>query len=157
VPIFVFLHVLVMFFAVMAGYGPGLMMLVATRSGNVRALREVTRIGVALAPLTGIAFVLGAALGVVAIFVHGFNPLAGWLVIAYILFAITALIANIFTTPWMKRVLATAETSGDESLSPELAALVNSPRNRAILAIDALVIVALIADMVLKPIPGPVL
>ncbi len=156
-PIFVFLHVLVMFFAVMAGYGPGLMMVVATRMDNVRALREVTRIGVALAPLTGLAFVTGAVLGVVAIFVHGFDPLAGWLVIAYILFAAAAVIANVFTTPWMKRVLAAADASGDASFSPELGALVNSPRIRAVLLLDALIIVALIADMVLKPIPGRII
>jgi hypothetical protein len=98
-----------------------------------------------------LAFVTGAVLGVVAIFVHGFDPLLGWLVIAYILFGLTAVIANVFTTPWMKRVLAAADSSGDESFSPDLAALVDSPRNRAILAIDALIIVALIADMVLKP------
>jgi hypothetical protein len=37
-------------------------------------------------------------------------------------------------------------------MSPELSALVNSPRNQALLAFDALLIVLLIADMVLKPI-----
>lgn len=41
-------------------------------------------------------------------------------------------------------------------MSPELTALVNSPRNQLLLIVDALIVVALIADMVLKPIPGRV-
>jgi hypothetical protein len=40
-------------------------------------------------------------------------------------------------------------------MSPELDALVNSSRNRALLAFDALLIVLLIADMVLKPLNYP--
>lgn len=42
-------------------------------------------------------------------------------------------------------------------MSAELDALVNGSRNQLLLIVDALLIVALIADMVLKPLPGRLL
>jgi MFS family permease len=153
-PIFVFLHVLVMFVAVAAAYGPALMMLTLNRRRDTVALRGVMKATLDLGRLVGPLFGLGIALGVIAIFLHNFDPLAGWLVIAYVLVTISALMLIFVTTPWLKRVAAAAEASPDDRYSPELVALLNSPRNRLLLLVDALVIVALIADMVLKPLPG---
>jgi hypothetical protein len=39
-------------------------------------------------------------------------------------------------------------------MSPELEELLSSQRNRALLVLDALLIILLIADMVLKPLPA---
>jgi len=91
----------------------------------------------------------------VAIFVHGFNPLQGWLVIAYVFVVASLVMTFSFTSPWLKKVEAAAAASPDDTMSTELDALVNGGRNQALLIVDALLIVALIADMVLKPIPGP--
>lgn len=154
-PVFIFLHVLTMFVAVAMAYGPALMMLVA--QNDVRTLRGVMAANASLTRFVAPTFVLGLLFGVAAIFVHNFNPLAGWLVIAYVLFAATALMPIVFTGPWMKRVTAAAEASADDAPSAELRELLTSRRNRLLLALDALIIVALIADMVLKPLPGPIL
>lgn len=94
----------------------------------------------------------------VFIFLHvnNFDPLAGWLIIAYVLFAVAAIFPQIFTGPWLKKVAAAANASPDDRPSDELRELLTSPRNLLLLALDSLVIVALIADMVLKPLPGRV-
>jgi hypothetical protein len=75
------------------------------------------------------------------------------LIIAYVLFAVAAIFPQVFTSPWLKKVAAAADTSPDDHPSDELRALLTSPRNRVMLALDALIVVALIADMVLKPLP----
>ena len=153
-PFFIFLHVLAMFTAVALAYGPAALMVVATRRNDVRALRGITATSEKLGPIIGIMFGLGIVLGVISIFVHGFDPLQGWLVIAYVLVAISLFMTFAFTNPWLAKVTKAAAASPDDQMSPELDALVNSPRNQALLAFDALLIILLIADMVLKPLPG---
>ena len=150
-PIFVFLHVLTMFVAVAMAYGPAALMVVASRRRDVRALRAITATSNRLGPVVAMAFMLGLVFGIIAIFVHGFDPLQGWLIIAYILFALSLVMTLMFTNPWLRKVQAAAEASADEQISPELEGLVNSVRNQVLLAVDALLIVLLIADMVLKP------
>ena len=154
-PIFVFLHVLTMFIAVAIAYGPAALMFVASRRRDVRSLRAITLTADALGPFVGMAFSLGIVFGVIAIFVHGFDPRLGWLVIAYVLVALALLMTFAFTNPWLAKVKAASASSPDDQMSPELESLVNSPRNQALLAFDALLIVLLIADMVLKPLNAP--
>jgi uncharacterized membrane protein len=153
-PIFVFLHVLSMFTAVALAYGPAAMMVVASQRRDVRSLRAIVSTAERLGPAVGAAFAGGIVLGVISIFVHGFDPLQGWLVIAYVLVAMSIGMTVFFTNPWLRKVAAAAEASPDDQMSAELSTLVDSPRNRALLVFDALLIVLLIADMVLKPIPG---
>ena len=156
-PIFIFLHILAMFTAVALAYGPAALMVVASRRRDVRSLRAIVTTSERLGPVVGAAFATGIVLGVIAIFVHGFDPLQGWLVIAYVLAIISLGMTFLFTNPWLAKVAAAAKASPDDQMSPELAALVDSPRNQALLAFDALLIVLLIADMVLKPLPGRII
>jgi hypothetical protein len=155
--IFVFLHVLVMFAAVALAYGPAALMVVASRRRDVRALRSITATSERLGPAVGMAFALGIILGFVAVFFGPFNPTLGWLVIAYALVIASLVMTFTFTNPWLQKVEAAAAASPDDTMSPELDAVVNSPRNQALLTFDALLIVALIADMVLKPLNSPLL
>lgn len=148
-PIFVFLHVLTMFVAVAMAYGPAMLMVSA--GSDVRTLRGVTTANDRLQRIVGPTFMLGIALGFVAIFVHRFNPLATWLLIAYGLIVAAIAITILFTNPWLKRVSAAAQASPDDAPSAELRELLGSPRNRALLILDAGIIVLIIADMVLKP------
>jgi hypothetical protein len=153
-PVFIFLHVLAMFTAVALAYGPAALMVIATRHRDVKSLRAISATNERLGPLVGIFFGLGIVLGFLAVFTNAFDPLQGWLVIAYVLVIASLLITFTFTTPWLRKVSEAAEASPDETMSPELNALVNSPRNQLLLGLDALLIVLLIADMVLKPLPG---
>jgi len=153
-PIFIFLHVLTMFIAVAMGYGPFILIFAASRSGDVGALRGVLGAASRIERLIGPTFVLGLVFGLIAVFLNNFDPLAGWLIIAYVLFAVAAIMPVVFTGPWLKKVAAAAASSPDDRPSDELRRLLTSPRNRLLLTFDALVIVAIIADMVLKPLPG---
>ena len=154
-PIFIFLHVLTMFAAVALAYGPTALMVVASRNGDVRALRSITGIYNKLGErVIGPAFGIGIVFGFIAVFVHGFDPRLGWLVIAYLLVGAALVMTFRFTGPWLAKVQAAAEASPDDRMSPELNELVNSRRNQVMLVVDALIIVALIADMVLKPLPN---
>jgi hypothetical protein len=54
----------------------------------------------------------------------------------------------------LRKVKEAADASPDDAMSPELEELLSSPRNRALLVLDALLIILLIADMVLKPLPA---
>jgi hypothetical protein len=148
-PIFTFLHVLTMFTAVAMAYGPAMMILAAR--GDVATLRGVMTTNNRLGRLVGPTVGVGIAFGFVAVFAHGFDPLAPWLLIAYGLVAAYLVVTFAFTNPWLKSVTAAVEASPDDAPSAELQALLSGPRNRALLALDALLIVALIADMVLKP------
>jgi hypothetical protein len=153
-PIFIFLHVLAMFVAVALAYGPAALMVVASRRNDVVALRGVSATSEKLGPVVGIMFALGIVLGIVSIFLYNFDPLQGWLVIAYVLVIVSLTMTFAFTNPWLAKVTAAAMASADDHMSPELDALVNSRRNQLLLLFDALLIVLLIADMVLKPLPG---
>lgn len=150
--VFIFLHVLAMFIAIAVAYGPAFLMVAA--GNNVVALRGIMAANEKLGPATSIAFGVGLVFGIIAIFTANFDPLQGWLVIAYVLFAASATMAVLVTTPWLKKVAAAAATSPDSAPSPELKELLSGPRYRTLLALDALIIVALIADMVFKPLPG---
>jgi hypothetical protein len=153
-PIFIFLHVLAMFIAVALAYGPAALLVVATQRKDVRALRAISSTNERVGPLVGIFFGLGIVLGLVSVFVYGFDPLQGWLVIAYVLVVVSLAITFTFTSPWLRKVKEAADASPDDAMSPELEELLSSPRNRALLVLDALLIILLIADMVLKPLPA---
>jgi len=55
-PVFAFLHVVTMFVAVAMAYGPAMLMVVASRRRDVRALRAITATSNRLGPFVGAAF-----------------------------------------------------------------------------------------------------
>lgn len=94
------------------------------------------------------AHMVGIALGLLSVVAVGFDPLQGWLVAAYVLTAIAIVSANVVTGPWLARV------SSELAAMPATAAVPPAFRDRravTLLVADALVIVVIIADMVLKP------
>src|SRR5215212_912409 len=96
-PIFIFLHVLTMFVAVAMAYGPAALMIAASRRGDVLALRGIAATTDRLSTLVGVVFGVGFVFGLIAVFVHDFDPFAGWLIIAYVLFGLVVLSASLFT------------------------------------------------------------
>lgn len=147
--VFVFLHVLTMFAAVAMGYGSLLLVRIAARSDDVAALRGVVAAVQQLNPVIGRTFAVGVLLGIVAIFTNGFNPLAPWLLIAYVLVAAGIVSANVVIDPLLKR-LSDATRAPQDDLERARATLSDS-RTRVLLALDTLIVVAIIADMILKP------
>lgn len=88
--------------------------------------------------------ILGALFGLAAGLLLGFNLLAPWLLIAYGLFALIVLFGGIVSVPYITR-LGAAAREGDATYD-ELAA-----GFAAIVLVDALIYVLIVADMVLKP------
>lgn len=147
---FVFLHVLTMFTGVALGYGALAWLWLSARSRDLVAMRGVLSGVQRYEKLIPMTFTLGIALGILAIFVHRFNPLAPWLVIAYVLAAGLVLSGSLILSPWIKRVgESVADMAGDraEALPPPF----SDRRSVSLLLLDLALLIAIIADMVLKP------
>jgi hypothetical protein len=146
----VVLHVLVMFTAVAISQGPAILLYSAMRRGDVTAIRGVGdgfgRIGRFIGPMFGI----GVIIGLVAVFVGGFDPLAPWLLIAYGLTVIAFLTPMLVTGPRMMRVIEAAAASPVEAPSSELRDAIRAAAG-PVFWVDAVLIVLFIVDMVAKP------
>ena len=146
----VLLHILVMFTAVAISQGPAVLLYSAMRRGDVAAIRAVGegfgRVGRFIGPMFGI----GVLIGLVAVFVGGFDPLAPWLLIAYGLTVVAFLTPQLVTGPRMMRVVEAAAASPTEEPSPELRSAIGAAAG-PVFWIDAALIVLFIVDMVVKP------
>jgi hypothetical protein len=151
VRIFVFLHVVTMFAAVAISIGPTLVLRRIGQSGDVPAIRRAFALSGPIVRAIPMVFGLGALLGVVAIFVNGFDPFQPFLLIAYALFIIATVVGAVITTPWFKKVTQLAAESPDAAPSPELTAALDDPRARFTDWFDPLIILAFLFDMIIKP------
>ena len=111
--LFVFLHVLSMFSAVGASYGPAFLVHRAAATRHVPTIRGVFSTAKAVGPLTPVFFLSGFAFALLAIFTEGFNPFRPWLLIAYVLFAIGMFTGFRIHAPYGRAVGAAAEASPD--------------------------------------------
>ena len=146
----VLLHIMVMFTAVAISQGPAVLLYSAMRRGDVAAIRAVGdgfgRVGRFIGPMFGI----GVLIGLAAVFVGGFDPLAPWLLIAYGLTVVAFLTPMLVTGPRMMRVVEAAAASPTEEPSPELRTAIGAAAG-PVFWIDAALIVLFIVDMVVKP------
>jgi hypothetical protein len=146
-----FLHIAVMFTAVAISTGPELVLRGVARSGDVRAIRAgyaiADRIGKAIPP----AFFIGMILGLLTAWAGGFNFLAPWLLIAYVLFVVATILGARFASPHIAHVAALAVQSPDEAPSAELATALADRGANVIFVVESLIIIAFVFDMVLKP------
>jgi hypothetical protein len=149
--IFVFLHILTMFLAVTVSFGPEVLDRLAIRTREVSTIRSAFRLHGRIGPAIPILFLLGAAFGLVAVFTGGFNPFRPWLLIAYVVFILALVNGGAIMARWGARVGALAQASPMEAPSAELAAAIDDPRIRAAFWIEALLLTAVIFDMVIKP------
>lgn len=147
-----FLHIACMFGAFALAVGGGLLSHYVVHTGDIPAIRRVlpawdrlgNRIGIPL-------FLLGIGFGFVTAVTTGFDLLAPWLVIAYVL--VVAILVNGVAVydPQVKRLMTAAAASPDNEPSPELRALLKSPRTKLAFGSEVALWVALIFTMVVKP------
>jgi hypothetical membrane protein len=149
-PVFIFLHVLTMFTAVTISYGPQVLMMMAAERRDPVALQGLARSMGRLGQFMGPAFVVGLIFGLIAVFTNDFNPLAPWLLIAYVLFTI-AMVNGIFGTGRWLAGVGQAAVAGGGTMTEELRGLLEQRNIRILLWGDMLLVVLIIADMVLKP------
>ncbi len=147
----VFGHIVLVFSAVSASYGPLLLLALAIRSGKVETVRGVTAAAGPLTKTIPILYVAGGFLGLCAAINIGFNLLAPWLLIAYVLFAFLTIIGAAFVGPWAERIGALAASAPDGQFTPKLIAVIDDSRIRSIRVLDFALVVALVFDMVVKP------
>src|SRR6267378_3346992 len=93
-----------MFAAVAFSLGPTFVLRRIGASGDVPAIRRSFALSAPIIRAIPILFGIGAALGIVAIFTNGFNPFQPFLLVAYGLFIIAAVVGAVVTTPWFKEV-----------------------------------------------------
>ena len=153
-PIFKLLHILSMFAAVTFLVGEALLYARAILREDVRALAAVRRL-VGGRPIVGAGFlVLGIVFGLLAALTGGFDVLAGWLIAAY---ALVLLLFAINATPWVQRLplLGAAAIEAEEGVRPREAVERDMAGMRSVVlvavALNVIIFVAIIADMVLKP------
>jgi hypothetical protein len=148
---FVFLHIVAMFAAVSIAYGPMFLLRRAASTRHVPTIRGVfglaRNIGRAAAAMFGIGFILG----VVAIFTDGYDPFAPWLIIAYVLFVLTAVTGARISGPWVEKVAELANASPDAAASTQLREALDEPLPQMTFYADLAVIVLILFDMVIKP------
>ncbi len=149
---FKFLHISTMIAAVTLALGPSLAFDRVSASGDVPATRAfLTRMAIFDRLIPGL-FLGGALFGLLAAATIGFNLLAPWLLVAYVLFiGVMAMHATVGSR-WradLGRSIAVLP-AGVES-SPELATLASATVGKVIYWVTALVTVVTVFDMVAKP------
>ena len=87
-PILLFFHISLIFSAVTISFGPALIMRLAERSGQMALVRGVALASKPIGPAIPILFISSGIFGLLTAINVGYNLLAPWLVIAYVLFLV---------------------------------------------------------------------
>lgn len=149
--LWLFLHVTTMFAAIAVGYGISTMLRVAYGTGQVAALRGVGLTAAKLGRLIPVLFISGGLFGLITGISFGYNLLAPWLIIAYVLFAIAMVIGVAENAPFGRKLGAILMTTADGPIPPAIRELFDDRRTVILSVIDYLVVIVLIYDMVVKP------
>ena len=148
---FKFLHIAVMFAAVGVSVGSEILLHSIARSGNVAVIRGAFELARPLNRLIPALFGLGVLFGLLTAWLGGYNLLAPWLLIAYVLFVIAAAMGAVIAAPWAEKVARAAADSGTDAPSDELVRIAHDRTARLAMLVSWVIIVAFIFDMVVKP------
>jgi len=146
-----FLHIATMFTAVALSLGPAVLIRFVARNRNARSIQAVAEGTFSLSRFIGPIFGLGLIFGLITAFVGGFNFLAPWLVLAYVLFAVGIIVGAGGEGPWTAEVARVAAENTEPTAGPALVAVLTSARANFLFWAFALILAALIFDMVVKP------
>jgi hypothetical protein len=144
------LHVTVMFAATAISQGPAFVLWRAMRGGDVTAIRTVLEQYGTLGKFIGPLYGGGVVIGLITVFVGGYDPFALWLLIAYGLTLVAFATPIVLLQPRVLRLAAAAEASPLDAPSPALRdeiARFATP----VFWVDAALIVLFIIDMIAKP------
>jgi len=143
--VLLYLHILAIFTAVTVVMGAGILVLIGARGGNRSVVAAITSLPIPR--LAGPLYSIGGLFGLATAFVFGYNLLAPWLIIAYVLFAILTAMGIRISGPIFERTHAVAS---DPAASNELFGQAMS-RFRMDAAVTLVGIALIVADMVFKP------
>lgn len=145
------LHITLMFAAITISFGPSIVLMLAYRAGDAGTLRGLARALTPLDRLIPIFYLGGGLFGLWTAINFGYDLLAPWLVIAYVLFAVAMITGVTFNRTFGPRLVAATADIPDGRLTPAIVEMFADPRYRFVTALDTIVMVALIFDMVIKP------
>ena len=143
--VLLYLHIITMFTAVTVVMGAGILTLIGAAGGNRSTVAAITSLPIPR--LAGPLYSLGGLFGLATAFVFGYNLLAPWLVIAYVLFVLLTALGIRVSGPLFERTHAVAT---DPAASPEVFSQAMS-RFRMDAGVTLAGIALIIADMVFKP------
>jgi len=146
-PYLKFLHVVAMITAVTLVVGGDVYFLRVASGGHAVA---TARLGHAIrrrGPITGPIIEIGVVLGILTVLAGGFNFLAPWLIGAYIVVILLAILAFRYGAPAFTAILDAADTGDDTAV----ASLIAAGGYRRIAIVDALLFGVAIFLMVVKP------
>jgi hypothetical protein len=146
-----FLHIAVMFAAITVSLGTNLFIRLAYMTGQVAAVRGVAMVAQRAGPLIPMLFIAGGLLGLLTAISFGFNLLAPWLLIAYLLWVIAMVLGFTGSRAFGPKIGAALAGAPDGPITPELRAVVSEQRYRLESIIEYVIIVTVIFDMVVKP------
>ncbi|HEY7993999.1 MAG: DUF2269 family protein [Candidatus Eremiobacterales bacterium] len=148
--ILIFFHVLAMFIAFALTTGTGIFMAQTLETEDVNVVRTATRVNRRLGMIGGISLLIGLILGFAIAGEAGFSMTSTWLIVTYVCVVILLVLAFGVLMPYIARLSAAAEASGQQA-SPELRALLANPIPRTAGPLAGLMWITIIAMMVLKP------
>ena len=151
VMIFKFLHIAAMFTAVAISFGPAVLLRFAARGGKVRSIQGVAETAISLSRFIAPVFILGLIFGLTTALLGGFNFLAPWLLIAYVLFVAGTVVGALGEGRFTSEVATAAAANPGDEPGPALTGVLSAPRADLVFWLFTAIVVALIFDMVIKP------
>ena len=146
-----FLHITFFIAAITISYGPLVLLRLAYQTGEVGNIRGLAIVHSRLGPLTFVMYMLGGIFGGLTALAFGFDLLAPWLVIAYVLFAIAIITGVTENRTWPLRLADAVKRTPDGPLTPEIRDLFMNRTTVSVLVIDIAWVPVMIFDMVIKP------
>ena len=151
--IFKTLHILSMVAMVTIEIGAEFLYAYTISRRDVRGLATVHRLleKVRAGPASIVAFISGVVFGLLTAATGGFDFLDGWLIAAYVLVVIFLVTTTLFLRGALKLGRAAVEAEAGTRSADDVARELAASRALPAFLIDLGVVVAFIADMVLKP------
>ena len=149
--IFIFLHIFTMFVAVALSVGTALMLQRVAATSNVTAIRTTFGAAAPLARTTSMVYGVGMLLGFIAAIVAQFNLLAPWLIITYVLVAVSMYINSRIVGKWAANVGRAAAANQGDAPSPEMQQLFSAKTATQATYANIVIIALIVFVMVFKP------
>lgn len=146
-----FAHISLIFTGVTIAWGPRLLTQLAYQSGQVVPLRAVATLEVRAEKFIPVFYMAGGLFGLLTALAFGYNLLAPWLVIAYVLFATATFTGIRWAAPTSERIVALAEAAPPGPIPAPIRELFESRRAVAVTVFDLGLVIVLVFDMVVKP------
>lgn len=137
------LHLLSFAFAFAFTAGMGILQAQAARSRDAQKIHAVFSAAQPLSLTGGMLWIITAMTGILLAIYASMSLRQPWLVQSYIAFCVLILVGFGVHRPWQAQVIAAAE----KGPSPELDALLKSPKSKLASAVSAIAIIALVYFM----------